>query len=639
MKNYFILLFLCQFSVLGQIDIQIEASRSSGVAPLYVFFDATLSSGIEGANDTVNTDFLWNFDTTDTDPNGIRETSKGMVSGYVFEHPGVYTVQCLATDPDGNTDIQTIIITVNTFAGTTFYVSEDGNDANNGTSEETPWQTAAFALQQLSGNEQLLFRRGDTFDTNGESILGLQNGPILIGTYGTGDSPILFSDTDEVLDIRNSADIRIIDLHLIPQGNGPFGAGAISVINNSENIVALRLEIEQSTGRAIYQDESKSFGVFDSYLHDFGVIGVFSGRSSCFSFVGNRIDRLVGTSQPEHGIRIQGGEKQFLAHNTLTNLVDTKTAITIRGDGQRHVMIYKNSMDRLLGINPQNAQTIAAISEVVIEGNYIGQNADYIGQAFGPSSNGINIEATNIAIRNNVIDGYRNAVFVGNDGNGVLSGDVDMFHNTINWRPVSPESGTSGRIVRVRGSFNVSIRNNVISVPSQGEGEILNEDEASTNIVVNSNMISDNPNYIVSNLPDSAADQNDILNYLLTDSSPVIDQGTNDIPVFFDALNTPRHEGTNKDVGAFEYISSIMPVEENNFVIYPNPVKNHIIISNSDTLYDIIIIDINGKKVLQKTKDNSPIDVSHLSDGFYFLVLKNDKKVTTHKIIKQSISN
>jgi len=73
-------------------------------------------------------------------------------------------------------------------------------------------------------------------------------------------------------------------------------------------------------------------------------------------------------------MRIQGGEKQFIAYNTLTRLDDTKTAITIRGDGQQHVMVYRNQMDRMLGINPANAQTIAAISNVVIESNYIGHN-------------------------------------------------------------------------------------------------------------------------------------------------------------------------------------------------------------------------------------------------------------------------
>ena len=66
---------------------------------------------------------------------------------------------------------------------------------------------------------------------------------------------------------------------------------------------------------------------------------------------------------------------------------------------------------------------------------------------FEPSINGINIEATHIAIRNNVIDGYRNAINVSHDGNGTVSGIVDIYHNTFHWRPVTAYSGDFGRLV------------------------------------------------------------------------------------------------------------------------------------------------------------------------------------------------
>ncbi|MBQ4801538.1 T9SS type A sorting domain-containing protein [Aquimarina sp. MMG015] len=642
MRNFLYLLLFSNFSVIGQVTLQIETSRITGVAPLYVFFDATQSAGLDGTNDLTNSDFSWNFDTTNTDADGTWEISKGMVAGHVFEQPGIYTVQCTVTDPQGNVDMQTITITITSFTGITYYVSEDGDNSNDGVTAETAWETAEHAIQQLSSNEQILFRRGDTFDTNGENIEELQNGPIIIGAYGSGNSPVLTSNTEEVLQLINSSDIRIMDLHLIPQGTGPFGAGAITVLNNSENIVALRLEIEQTTGRAIYQDESNLFGVFDSQLHDFGVIGVFSGDSNRFSFVGNTIDQLIGTAQPEHGIRIQGGEKQFLAHNILTNLVDTKTAITVRGDGQRHVMIYRNNMDRILGVNPQNAQTIAAISDVTIEGNYIGQNSDYVGQSFGPTINGINIEATNVTIRNNVIDGYRNAVFIGNDGNGVLSGEVDVFHNTVNWRPVTPESGTSGRIVRVRDAFEVNIQNNAISVSNEMEGEILNQDGLSTNIFTSSNLVTENPNYISGTLPESAADQNNILNYISTEFSPMVNQGSNSIPVFFDIMNNQRPSGSNKDIGAFEFIDINLSIEESlqeSFFIYPNPVTDYIYINSINAIYDLAFTDINGKLLFKKEGCKFPIDIRNFPQGLYFLSLKNEKMVVTYKIIKQTIPN
>lgn len=77
----------------------------------------------------------------------------------------------------------------------TYYLSPSGNDANNGTSQTTPWRTIA-RLQQVSNNlqpgDQVLFERGGTFpgqftlNSNGSAAQ-----PIVIGNYGTGALPII----------------------------------------------------------------------------------------------------------------------------------------------------------------------------------------------------------------------------------------------------------------------------------------------------------------------------------------------------------------------------------------------------------------------------------------------------------------
>jgi hypothetical protein len=90
---------------------------------------------------------------------------------------------------------------------TTYYVSASGNDANNGTSEATPWQTLRKAETTLfNSGDKILFKRGDTwnfdnevsyfdgFDANGS---GTSGNYVEYGAYGTGARPI-FTDKQSV---------------------------------------------------------------------------------------------------------------------------------------------------------------------------------------------------------------------------------------------------------------------------------------------------------------------------------------------------------------------------------------------------------------------------------------------------------
>ncbi|GGZ87405.1 T9SS type A sorting domain-containing protein [Algibacter mikhailovii] len=114
----------------------------------------------------------------------------------------------------------------------TYYVSNDGNDANDGISESTPWKTLtkASSVTQSGGLLQpggkLLFNKGDTFI--GQLIIGCsgtEENPIEIGSYGTGDKPILTGvganmgnnndgDAAEVIKMTNTSHILMNDLHI-----------------------------------------------------------------------------------------------------------------------------------------------------------------------------------------------------------------------------------------------------------------------------------------------------------------------------------------------------------------------------------------------------------------------------------------
>lgn len=75
---------------------------------------------------------------------------------------------------------------------------------------------------------------------------------------------------------------------------------------------------------------------------------------------------------------------------------------------------------------------------------------------------------------------------------------------------------------------------------------------------------------------------------------------------------------------------------KSNFVIYPNPASNHIIIeAKTDLEPEYEIIDINGKLLLKgKTQSLQPISISSLESGFYFLNVKTNQGKATYKFIK-----
>jgi len=81
--------------------------------------------------------------------------------------------------------------------GTTYYVANDGDDENNGTSPSTPWQTIAKVnSQSFLPGDGVLFKRGDTWrEMLYISSSGTQNTPITFAAYGTGKAPAILGST------------------------------------------------------------------------------------------------------------------------------------------------------------------------------------------------------------------------------------------------------------------------------------------------------------------------------------------------------------------------------------------------------------------------------------------------------------
>ncbi len=84
-----------------------------------------------------------------------------------------------------------------TVKGTTYYVSCDGDDRNDGKSPETPWKT----INRVNGSwliegDAVLFSRGDVF--RGWQVKAKAG--VTYGAYGTGDKPKFLGHTEDLAD-------------------------------------------------------------------------------------------------------------------------------------------------------------------------------------------------------------------------------------------------------------------------------------------------------------------------------------------------------------------------------------------------------------------------------------------------------
>lgn len=69
--------------------------------------------------------------------------------------------------------------------------------------------------------------------------------------------------------------------------------------------------------------------------------------------------------------------------------------------------------------------------------------------------------------------------------------------------------------------------------------------------------------------------------------------------------------------------------------IYPNPAVNELYI-NSATPVQVSIYDVLGKLVISKTTNNGKaLDISMLNSGMYVIIIKDERKVSQHRFVKQ----
>ena len=273
-KKFFLLVFFGVFGTAipfahASITPSLSPSRTTGVAPLSVFFDA---SGTTASTTTLpfhELDYSWNFGDDDTatwaygsNP-GVNKKNRafGPEAAHVFETPGTYTVTLSVYDGTETSTTQQLITVTDpdtVFAGNTFCINASGTDHAGcplipGTyADSAACITAGKCLTQASfstaittyatAGRRVLFKKGDTF-TNDAANIHFVGTLGLISSYGTGAKPIvvnavnsnLFDFTADVSDWRLmnlDFDLNMGNISRFMSMTGSLNVNKLLIMNN-----------------------------------------------------------------------------------------------------------------------------------------------------------------------------------------------------------------------------------------------------------------------------------------------------------------------------------------------------------------------------------------------------------------------
>lgn len=279
------------------------------------------------------------------------------------------------------------------------------------------------------------------------------------------------------------------------------------------------------------------------------------------------------------------------------------------------------------------------------------------------------IDFQNCIVRDNYSAGIGNFLFYGSNGYGIYNhGSLEncLFYNNSAVQSSCVYIGTSTSGGGDLGSADVQIINSTFAKNNGSNGNVFTFANVSPTIVNFKNtIIYDNGSTTPFNLtagvyptfynsigvPATQSTSNSNTNsdplftnatsndFTLQMGSPAIDSGNNSyVSVTEDLLGNQRIYNTTVDRGAYEYGSSVLSNEdflnENTFVIYPNPVQNELNIQSNFEIRSIEIYSLDGKLVLQSTQNI--LNVQSLESGIYLMKIENNKGgISTKKFIKE----
>ena len=560
------------------------ANRTSGVAPLLVFFDAVdataggsgttaspttvaWSSGVYQPTDKLGALYEWNFGDpgsgTWTQTGLSRNTATGFTAAHVYDTPGTYTVVLTITDSDGVARPYDQSITVSAISGTTYYVAAapTGNDSNNGTSQATPFATVAKGLSMAGANRSILFRRGDTWTGVSPQTVSA-SGPGIIGAYGTGARPIWVSTASNNSNTPSNsislggADWRAMDIEVrgtawaCIQANGTNGLFLRCFVNSSGGVFCGAGG--GNTGAGFVENEIAGCSTYGAYV---------SGRQ--MAVMGNNVHDNVATGS--HIWRAPVMHKGVISNNRFWMPGNTRHALKLHSDitslggsDTRYVTVSDNLIRGKtwpVSLGSQDAGTDERPHHIVYERN----------RHYGESSVTVDvlIHSSDVVARNNVLDatgstdGYV-GIWAVHWGNVTpMESNIRIYNNTVYSSGTANSNGIAAAAVgtwatsATSGPTNVTVKNNLLSAPNMGgfktavdvTGVIQGGAGPGAGYVASNNLVTNTPGFT-----NAAAGD-----FSLLAGSPAIGAGASLWEVRQDFLRLLRPAGAAYDIGAYEY--------------------------------------------------------------------------------------
>lgn len=447
---------------------QIIPSRTTGVAPLSVHFDATGSSSVLTAYPYRDIRYTWDFGdstaasqvwTTGARANTLsKNVDSGPVAAHVFDQPGDYTVKL--TCEDGTSTVSsTVSIHVDdpevtyklakTICVSSTELPQPGVNGVPAGAQCYQIPTVEAAVAKITANDQrLLFMRGDTFTVSATNYLPNFTG-LTVGAYGTAVAKPLIkfigANVNYGAFCPRGGDNRIMDLAFdtdMPEFHAAqtlkFTVRPLSVSFPVDHTLVYRLDCTHVSTIAFLGGHYAM--VVDCSLQDagggFGNVGIWYATPG----IGGAIlgTRLVNCAWIEHNIRIHLSSKTVIAHNYTSIPAVGKRLMTIRGQDNLDnslppewaelILISDNQFgsDTEAGGSLQVAPTATGFNEpirnILIEKNL------FSGPSSAPSSVGID-SGPGLVFRNNIV------LFKGTVANGFQF--LDLGHNNIDGSPTA----------------------------------------------------------------------------------------------------------------------------------------------------------------------------------------------------------
>lgn len=367
---FILLLALCSLAQSAAPVVSVTPSRTSGVAPLCVQFDATATTDDSTSRPFHELDYGWTFGDASagifsfgSNLSRSKNYMSGPIAAHCWETAGTKTWRVIVADSTGAVSSSSGSITVTdpdgVFSGAlTICISAAGTftECPAGATHITSSNfVTAISTYCVAGN-RILFNRGETWLNTSAATCAASGGPGIIGAYGTGAAPKIKKNAGDTgsnfLNLSSCttptmSDWRIMDLEFDGSSLGNAQAEGIFGMGGVDQLTLLRMNIHD-TYEAVnfsigFPDACNAGGhpghtIWDQMAIVDSQCATMSGNGGTCAFLGGTKLSYMGnsaddtsTSTGSHNVRIYYTDKAVISNNTLNKPGAGKHNIKLHG--------------------------------------------------------------------------------------------------------------------------------------------------------------------------------------------------------------------------------------------------------------------------------------------------------------------